>query len=675
MQLSNTYSLKTRFLLSSLLFFLILIGIAGTWLYVEVQGMITDLGKNYAVERVKSARLQLSRVLDRESALARTLANSPVLIEWMLDEENQEKRRRAFEELGAYRESFSDSNSFVGILSSRRYYNWGTDGKLVSSEMNREVTTDQWFFQSIESGQAISFNLDYNVNVDVSRVWINCLVTHGGERLGLAGTGLEITETVSKIVASEGSGTSVMLIDTDGVILAHRDSSIMAKNAKVEEQAEKVSIYDVLDKSSDRHIIQRLMEGADAGKTVVSRLALEGTTGLTAMTSSSSLDAYVVASLDTSEFLSFRDFTPMFLLLGGTIILWLVLTTGFMQRLVLKPLTSLTDSAEKIADGHYDLSIPVKGSNEISVLSSAFNDMATKIRDYTQNLEQMVNDRTSRLRMANAELTTTNNRLTESIRYAGLIQKEIMPEEKLIAGLFPHYSLFFRQRDIVGGDMLYVRFLNPEEPQDGFFLSVIDCEGHGVSGALMTMMTNSMLEHIISTHAPDDPAGILTDIEKEISGALSSGNNQDSLQSGFDIGLCICFPREKRIICAGAGMPLYIREVSGDISTIKGRRKAIRNRHRKTPEAFHNHEIETSGRTFFLITDGFVDQSGGAGGRSYGTRRLKEFLSGFDGSKEAFIEEFDRYRGENAQRDDVLALAFSFENSVPTDEDAKSKKE
>ncbi len=661
MQLSKTYSLKTRFLLSSLLFFLILIGIAGTWLYVEVQGMITDLGKHYAVERVKSARLQLSRVLEREAALARNLANSPVLIEWILDEENQAKRRRAFEELAAYRDSFSDSNSFVGILSSRRYYNWGAEGKLVTSRMDRDVTTDQWFFQTIESGQPISFNLDYNVNVDVSRVWINCLVTHDGKRLGLAGTGLEITETVSKIVSSEDPGTSVMLIDTDGVILAHRDSSIMAKNAKVEEQAKKTSIYDLLDRSSDRGTIRRLMEGAAEGNTSVNRLAIEGTTGLTAMTSSNSLDAYVVASLDTSKFLSFRDFTPMFLLLGGTIILWLVLATVFMQRLVLRPLTSLTNSAEKIANGHYDLSIPVKGNNEISVLSSAFNDMTSKIRDYTQNLEQMVNDRTSRLRKANAELTTTNNRLTESIRYASLIQKEIMPEEKLIAGLFPHYSLFFRQRDIVGGDMLYVRFLNPEDPQAGFFLAVIDCEGHGVSGALMTMMTDSMLEHVIPTHEPDDPAGILTDIEREISGALSSGNNQDSLQSGFDIGLCVCFPRENRIIFTGAGMPLYIRDVSGDISTIKGRRKAIRNRHRKTPEAFHNHEIETQGRTFFMITDGFVDQSGGTEGKSYGTRRLYQFLSDFDGSTQAFIEEFDRYRGDSAQRDDVLALAFSFE--------------
>ena len=437
-----------RFLLITLLFFLLFIGIAGSWLYFEVHGMIRNLGERYAVERVESARLQLARVLESEAALARNLAHSPVVIDWMLDEEDPEKRRRAFDELVSYRQSFADSNSFVGILSSRRYYNWGEDGELVTSKMSRDVESDQWFFGTIESGKPVSFNLDYDVNVDVSRVWINCLVTHKGKPMGLAGTGLEITDTVSRLVSSENDGTNVMLIDPEGVILAHRNNDIMAKNAKVEKQEEKITVFDLMEKEAQRKKFNSLITRAASGTTAVSELTIEGETGLTAMLPSTSLDAFVVASVDTSEFLSIRDFMPMFILLAAALILGLSMITVLLQRLVLRPLAGLTDSAEKIAEGEYDRLIPVKGRSEIAVLSSAFNHMAEKIRDYTRNLERMVNDRTSQLQEANDQLTKTNTRMMESIRYASLIQNGIMPEEKTLAELFSPVFPCFSGRGI-----------------------------------------------------------------------------------------------------------------------------------------------------------------------------------------------------------------------------------
>ena len=141
------------------------------------------------------------------------------------------------------------------------------------------------------------------------------------------------------------------------------------------------------------------------------------------------------------------------------------------------------------------------------------------------------------------------------------------------------------------------------------------------------------------------------------------------------------------MIFAGAGMPLYVLSPSGDgepqdvpgprgtISTVKGRRKAVRNRHRKPPEEFRNREMPLNDRTFFLLTDGFVDQSGGEDGRSYGTRRLYEFLAEEGSSPGAFEREFDRYRGEEEQRDDVVAIAFSFEHSVLRNEDEGTEEE
>ena len=211
--------------------------------------------------------------------------------------------------------------------------------------------------------------------------------------------------------------------------------------------------------------------------------------------------------------------------------------------------------------------------------------------------------------------------------------------------------------------MLYIYRLLPEDPFAGFLIATIDCEGHGVSGALMTMMTESVLEHAVPAYDPHNPAAILEEAERKIQKALSAGEEQGALQSGFDIGLCACFPREEKLIFAGAGMPLYVRDKDGTVSTVKGRCKAIRNRHRFPPEAIEDIEIGTADNMFFLVTDGFVDQSGGEEGRSYGTRRLNEFIAKFPDSGKGFEEEFDSFRGDHAQRDDVLAVAFFLSRS------------
>jgi serine phosphatase RsbU (regulator of sigma subunit) len=221
--------------------------------------------------------------------------------------------------------------------------------------------------------------------------------------------------------------------------------------------------------------------------------------------------------------------------------------------------------------------------------------------------------------------------------------------------------LFLRQRNIVGGDFLFLI-----ETDDGFLLAVIDCEGHGVSGALMTMMADSILRHTAAGADPRDPAHILEEVERAVGTSLGGGLDEERFTSGFDIGLCACFPREGTLTYAGAGMPLYVREETGAVTTIAGRRRAVRSRHRKPPERFENHTFTGDRRMFFMLTDGFVDQAGGESSRGYGTRRLYELLrraepEWLDAAGNFWQQEFDAFRGEAAARDDVLAIAFTLE--------------
>lgn len=284
--------------------------------------------------------------------------------------------------------------------------------------------------------------------------------------------------------------------------------------------------------------------------------------------------------------------------------------------------------------------------------------MAGKVKAYTQDLESQVQKRTAQLREANEKLEAAGRSVMESIRYARLIQEGIMPRMGTLSARLAGFSLFHRQRDTVGGDFLYFR-----EMGDSFLLGVIDCSGHGVPGAFMTMMANSSLDLIAGRKAVDDPAAILAELDVAIRSSLRLDQSYSSVQGGMDIGLCACFPERGSLIYAGAAMPLYVLSPEGSFATVQSGGKAVGYFARKRSRAYKNHRIATAGCTFFLVTDGFVDQAGGDEGRAFGTKRLARLLSSC--GKEPlgptcpnWEGAFDSYRGAKPQRDDALAIGF-----------------
>jgi HAMP domain-containing protein len=640
-------SLTSRFLLIVIALFIIFATVSAVWLFVEVEHITTDIGTRYARERVASSQSQLARLLEREAALALNMASSPTILRWTQDEDDPELRAQAWAEVENYLSSFADSNVFVGIRDSLRYYSWDSNGAVTETVMSADEPADAWFFDAIATGEQLSFNLDYNPTIESSRVWVNT-IAGDPEPLAVVGTGFEVTDMVSRMVSVEGDATSATLVDSSGIVLAHRDAAIMEHNARTREDAEKITVYDLVSTSEERQELRGLLDRADSENLATGSMRIGEIAGLTAAAPVYGLDAILLTTVDTSAFLSFRDFTPLFLLVFTTLVLVLAVTTYFMERIVLRPLASLTTSTERIAAGEYDLNVSATGSGEIGLLASSFQTMLEQIRRYTRNLEHLVEERT-------AELTAANNKMTESISYAQTIQFGIMPSESTIRQLLPGNALFFRERDTVGGDMLFLREVTGGGGRRGFVLAVVDCEGHGVSGALMTMAVHSILDHAVASCDPERPDTILQEAQSVLGSTLSS-------QSGFDIGLCSCFPDADHMVFAGAGMPLYVRESTGELVTVRGRGKAIRSRYRREPTPFEAHTLEITGRRFFLVTDGYVDQAGGDHGRSYGTRRLYSFFRDYDTDRQRDWEsEFDRYRGETPQRDDVLAITWKFQ--------------
>lgn len=200
----------------------------------------------------------------------------------------------------------------------------------------------------------------------------------------------------------------------------------------------------------------------------------------------------------------------------------LLLCFGYaIERLMLRPLRRLQQSARAIANGSHDVRLPPGGQDEIGDLSRAFGVMADKVRQHTAELESKVRERTSELEDANRAMAAAHKKIGDSIDYASLIQRAILPDRQLTQSLGAHHFVLWKPRDVVGGDFYVFR-------SDGAncLLGIMDCAGHGVPGALMTMLARAAIDLAITEAGPADPAGILTRTDSAIRAMLADAQRR-----------------------------------------------------------------------------------------------------------------------------------------------------
>lgn len=253
-----------------------------------------------------------------------------------------------------------------------------------------------------------------------------------------------------------------------------------------------------------------------------------------------------------------------------------------------------------------------------------------------------------------------NLNITDSINYAKRIQDAIIPGENLIRKHFSDSFLIYRPKDIVSGDFIWLHELKPQEE---YLFALADCTGHGVPGAMMSIIGHSLLNEIVESGEITDPAIILEELNKEVIKTLrqkTDGNSSD----GMDVSLLKVNIPKLTITFAGAYQDIYW--MNGQLNTIKGDRQPIGGQHRIFDRQFRNHTIEISkGDSIFLTSDGFADQFGGPEDKKFLKRRLEELIcSNYSVSMQAqsFIYEkaFESWKGSNEQVDDVSLVGIKF---------------
>lgn len=259
-----------------------------------------------------------------------------------------------------------------------------------------------------------------------------------------------------------------------------------------------------------------------------------------------------------------------------------------------------------------------------TLAASAASVIEEEQKAYARQLQLM----NQQLEQQKRELEEAMNDIRESIRYAKRMQKNILPSDSVLERCLGKENFFIiwrpRDRHGVGGDFYWFS----DAPGDSYFIVVADGTGHGVPGAFMTLIGSILLDQIINKGRVFAPDQILHDLHIGVRQVLRQDVEGEEVASrdGMDIALVRYYPKEYKLVYAGANLPLYYVH-NGELKEIKPDKKAIGGEQLEEERFFTAHEVGLQpGDVFFLFTDGIVDQLGGPEEKRFGTRQLKEFI-------------------------------------------------
>ncbi len=270
------------------------------------------------------------------------------------------------------------------------------------------------------------------------------------------------------------------------------------------------------------------------------------------------------------------------------------------------------------------------------------------------------NDITER-KKAELEIQAKNKKITESINYAQRIQVAILPDQLRVRELFPDYFMLYKPRDVVSGDFPWF-----VENGDDVYIAAVDCTGHGVPGAMLSLIGYFLLNDIVKSQKISQPGQILDLLDSGVTRTLKQDTEGNEMKDGMDISLCKINKKSGTLEYSGAHRPLYQLR-NGEILEYKGDKFPIGGGIFKNQTNFTNHQIEVKkGDSFFFCSDGFPDQFGGPDNRKIGPARIKATITDnanvkdFNKMYDVFDDLFVTWKGISKQMDDVLLIGLRF---------------
>jgi ligand-binding sensor domain-containing protein/serine phosphatase RsbU (regulator of sigma subunit) len=262
------------------------------------------------------------------------------------------------------------------------------------------------------------------------------------------------------------------------------------------------------------------------------------------------------------------------------------------------------------------------------------------------------------LQQAYSEIALKNMDITSSLKYALRIQQALLPQETLMRNAFNDLFILFKPRDVVSGDFFWF-----SRKGNNIYIAVVDCTGHGVPGAFMSILGHGIINQILQDKCTTNPAEVLTLMQEEVNRVLRQ--DESSNHDGMDVAFCVIDTLEQTLTYAGARSPLYYVE-HGELHIIKGNQYPIGGFVKdRGYNVYSSHTISlVNNPSFYLFTDGYRDQLGGEKGKKYLGKRFRNIIEQVSympmADQQVMLEnELARWTDQKfEQTDDILVLGF-----------------
>jgi serine phosphatase RsbU (regulator of sigma subunit) len=292
----------------------------------------------------------------------------------------------------------------------------------------------------------------------------------------------------------------------------------------------------------------------------------------------------------------------------------------------------------------------------LNILRSLATTIATALDNAMlyENLEEKVRERTQELSQQKEIIEEKNKHITDSIRYAKRIQDATLPSIGLVRSMLPDSFVLFKPKDIVSGDFYWV-----ETVDDTVLFAVVDCTGHGVPGAFLSLIGHNSLNQIVNELQIIKPADILFELDKIVYNTLQNNLEETNIKDGMDMSICSLNLNTRELEFAGAYNPLYLLR-NNELTEVKGDKIAIGSG--QMNQKYTNTELQLEeGDRIYLFSDGYADQFGGPKGKKFKYSQFKELLvqihqKPMEQQHKLLNHSIDAWQGDLEQIDDVCII-------------------
>jgi serine phosphatase RsbU (regulator of sigma subunit) len=377
-----------------------------------------------------------------------------------------------------------------------------------------------------------------------------------------------------------------------------------------------------------------------------------------------------------------------FFLIFGIIISVVVILIYRKTKVITDPVKNLLEKVIRITDGHLNERADIVGNNEIASLSEQFNRMIEQLESYYNELEEKVRERTAEimaqkeeieaqrdsiqeqrnilsdinrsLQTAYHEIEEQKKHIEDSIHYARRIQNAILPPDEFVSALLPDSFVLYKPKDIVSGDFYFMAH------KDGIaIVAAVDCTGHGVPGAFMSIVGNNQLNFAVNVKNEIRPDLILNALNEGVTKSLRQTRLSSSVKDGMDISLITIDYKNAKLNYAGGYNPLFVVR-NNELIQIKADKFPIGGYMGEKLKNFTNNEMDLQkGDVMYLFSDGYADQFGGDDDSKFLIRRFRELIlkihnEPMNEQKEILNQIHEDWRGNTVQIDDILVIGIRF---------------